>query len=281
MLENPAPQAAATARTLALFDGQLHLQLLPAAPYSAADPVARPTLGVALQRQRGVHAIGSDRRRDFDTWPGVLAYTPAGVDVFSESPGGGEYLLARWDTRLDGELKGRLNPAGAARRLEAAGHGAALALGLRLRRLLLQARPDGLALEQGALDFIGLRAPWPDAPAHAPRQPRQPCARALEKIADEFDRPLTLAQLAACEGMSALALLRAFSAATGMTPHAFIVEARLQAARRMLARGGWPLAEIALACGFSHQSHLGSAMRAALGLTPGQYRRLYGTKDEA
>lgn len=263
------------AAALALFDGKLELQLLPPAPYSAADPVARPTMGVALQRQRGVHAIASSRRRDFDTWPGVLAYTPAGIDVFSESAGGGEYLLARWDPQLDAERdRGQLNPA--PQRLETASHGAALALGRHLRRLLLQPQRDRLALEQGALDLIGLRAPWPAALLRGSRRPRQSCVRALEKIADEFDQPLTLAQLAAGEGLSALAFLRAFNAATGMTPHAFIVETRLQAARRMLARGALPLAQIALACGFSHQSHLGSAMRAALGLTPRQYRRLYG-----
>ena len=80
--------------------GPIVLELLPAEPYSGRDPRNVHSLGITLGRQRGVHAIGCDTRVDFDAWPGVLAYTPPGIDVFSESPAGGEYLLApgraRW-----------------------------------------------------------------------------------------------------------------------------------------------------------------------------------------
>ena len=83
-----------------LLGGRLCLQLLPRAAYSARDPVQWQTLGVTLERQQGVHAIDSDHRVDFDTLPGVLAYTPVGVEVFSESASGGEYLLMRLDEPL-------------------------------------------------------------------------------------------------------------------------------------------------------------------------------------
>lgn len=79
-----------------LLGGALDLQLLPRVAYSARDPLQWQSLGLSLERQQGVHAIGSDRREDFDSWPGTLALTPAGVEVFSESPQGGEYLLLRW-----------------------------------------------------------------------------------------------------------------------------------------------------------------------------------------
>lgn len=248
---------------VAFAAGRWLLLLLPCAPYSARDPAQVHSLGVSLQRQRGVHAIGADRRGDFDTYPGVLAQTPAGVDVFSESAHGGEYLVLRWS----GE------ETMAARRLEVAGHAAALAVARKLRSLLLAPQADALALEQGALDLLALRPG--QAPARAPAG--CPCmARVLERIAGEFAQPLSLEQLAAAEGMPVLRLLRDFKRATGMTPHAHIVETRVQAARVLLRQSGAPLADIALACGFAHQSHLGSALRAAVGLTPGQYRHLHG-----
>ncbi|WP_197678696.1 helix-turn-helix transcriptional regulator [Janthinobacterium lividum] len=251
--------------------GGLCLQLLPGAPYSARDPVQSQSMGVSLQRQRGVHAIGSDRRVDFDTWPGVLACTPAGIDVFSESAQGGEYLVLRWRGAAltdvpEADVHGR--------RVEMAGHRQALALALRLRRLMLATEADPLALEHAALVLLSLRQVYHETPR---RTARADMARVLERIACQFGQGLALEQLAADEGLPVLRFLRDFSRATGMTPHAYIVETRMQAARSMLLEADRPLADIACACGFAHQSHMGSVMRAALGMTPTQYRQLSGT----
>lgn len=251
--------------------GGLCLQLLPGVPYSARDPLQSQSMGVSLQRQRGVHAIGSDRRVDFDTWPGVLACTPAGIDIFSESEHGGEYLVLRW---RDAALSDVPQDARQQRRVEMAGHRQALALALRLRRLMLATQADPLALEHAALALLSLRQVNQEVPR---RVARANMARVLERIACQFDQGLTLQRLAADEGLPLLRFLRDFTRATGMTPHAYIVETRVQAARNMLLEVDRPLADIAYASGFAHQSHMGSAMRAALGLTPGQYRQLLVT----
>jgi len=243
-----------------LLGGNLCLQLLPRATYSARDPVQWQTLGVTLERQQGVHAIASDRREDFDTLPGTLAFTPAGVEVFSESAVGGEYLLVRW-------LADR--PPGAAHRVQVPGHARALALGREARRRLLEPHADLLALEQCALEFAGLQASA-DEPSKPPRP--QALGPVLEHIAEHYQQPLSLTQLAAIAGQTELRLLRDFTRAIGMTPHAWIVEVRLQAARRMIEHSDLPLAAIALDAGFAHQSHMGSAFRKLLGMTPGQYR---------
>ena len=249
--------------------GGLCLQLLPGAPYSARDPVQAQSMGVSLQRQRGVHAIGSDRRVDFDTWPGVLACTPAGMDVFSESAQGGEYLVLRWRGGALNEV-----PDQPGRRVEMAGHRQALALALRLRRLMLATQADPLALEHAALALLSLRQVCQETPR---RTARADMTRVLERIACQFGQGLSLEQLAADEGLPVLRFLRDFTRATGMTPHAYIVETRMQAARRMLLEVDRPLADIACASGFAHQSHMGSALRAALGMTPTQYRQLLAT----
>jgi AraC-like DNA-binding protein len=66
-------------------------------------------------------------------------------------------------------------------------------------------------------------------------------------------------------------LARAFRAAFGTSPHAYLVQTRLLRARTMLAEGE-PPAAIAAACGFADQSHLGRWFRRAYGLTPAAYR---------
>lgn len=68
-------------------------------------------------------------------------------------------------------------------------------------------------------------------------------------------------------------LARAFRAAYGVAPHAYLVQLRLLRARRLLAAGE-PPAAVAAACGFSDQSHLGRWFRRAYGVTPAAYRLL-------
>ena len=68
-------------------------------------------------------------------------------------------------------------------------------------------------------------------------------------------------------------LSRAFRAAFGTSPHAYLVQIRLLRARRLLARGERPAAAAA-ACGFADQSHLGRRFRRAYGITPAAYRAL-------
>ena len=248
----------------------LQVALLGRSAYSGSDPVRTHALGMALERQRGVHAIGTDRREDFDTWPGTLAYTPPGMDVFSESPTGGEYLVVRWSG--DGVALGR--HALAAQRLHWTGHARALDAARHLRRQLLAPTPDPLAIEEATWAFVGgwgQEEPADGAITTAHRSLRALYGRVLDRIASDFAQPLTLAQLAQAEGKTPLRFLREFTQLVGMTPHAFIIETRVQAARAMVLREAGPLASIAFDCGFSHQSHMGVAFRKLLGQTPGQY----------
>jgi AraC-like DNA-binding protein len=240
------------------------VELLPSLPYSACDPRSQHSLGVALQRQQGVHAIGTDRRSDFDTLPGTLAYTPQGIDIFSESQTGGEYLVVRWSADAD-VCFDAISP----QRRQWHGHAFALRSAQQLRRHLLATAQDQLAIEQLVLELISFRKK--NTTATSP-QLRSTYTRVLDRISAEFDQPLTIAGLAAHEKKNPLLFLREFSSVMGMTPHAFIIEHRVQAARAMIKKGDMPLSLIAAACGFTHQSHMGMAFRKILGQTPGEYR---------
>ena len=247
----------------------LEVHLLSRAAYSSRDPTRQHSLGIALERQQGVHAIASDRRVDFDTWPGTVAHTPPGVDVFSESATGGEYLVVRCTSALWKQAAGGAVPGTAARRTVACGQRAALQAAHHLRQLLLAPETDALALEQAALGFMARHCPVPPpARIEALRPVYRPV---LERMAAEFGQPLSIGQLARMTGRTPLRFLREFTQVLGMTPHACLVEIRLQAARALMRADAQPLAGIALDCGFSHQSHMGAAFRKHLGLTPSQY----------
>lgn len=81
-----------------------------------------------------------------------------------------------------------------------------------------------------------------------------------------------LDQLAELCGVSRFYLLRAFRAATGLPPHAYQVQRRLQLARRMILEGH-ALAEAGAAAGFADQSHFSRHFRRSYGHSPGVLAR--------
>ena len=83
--------------------------------------------------------------------------------------------------------------------------------------------------------------------------------------------PASLEHLSQLAGMSRYQLIRAFRAATGMTPHAYQLNLSVNRARHRL-HAGVALADIACELGFADQSHLQRVFKAHAGTTPGRYR---------
>lgn len=95
--------------------------------------------------------------------------------------------------------------------------------------------------------------------------------RVIGMMQDRHAEDLSLDDLAAEAGVSRDHLIRAFRRETRMTPHAYLVNLRAQAARRRLMAGESP-AEVAVATGFYDQAHLTRAFKARFGVAPGAYR---------
>jgi AraC family transcriptional regulator len=96
--------------------------------------------------------------------------------------------------------------------------------------------------------------------------------RVLERIEHDLDQPLSLAELAAEAGLGVRQFCRAFRASTGASPHQYVLERRIQRAKKLIAAGG-VLADVALQCGFADQSQLTRSFSRRVGLTPGAFRR--------
>ncbi len=104
--------------------------------------------------------------------------------------------------------------------------------------------------------------------------PAAPAAirRARSRIDDAPAAPMSLADLASEAGLSRFQLLRAFEKATGLTPHAYLVQRRLHRVRKLIEQRV-PLAEAAAASGFADQSHMTRLFVRTYGVSPGAYRR--------
>ena len=83
---------------------------------------------------------------------------------------------------------------------------------------------------------------------------------------------LSAASLARRADVSPAHFCRIFRDATGVSPHQYVLAARLDLARKLLTQSTLPISRIAQECGFSSQSHLTASFRVAHSTTPAQYR---------
>lgn len=97
--------------------------------------------------------------------------------------------------------------------------------------------------------------------------------RIKELIETELEKDLSLKVLASESGYSRAHFLRMFRVSTGITPHRYVLERRIDRAQRLLKEKRASLADIAAACGFSSQTHMADIFRRNLNTTPGEYRR--------
>lgn len=95
--------------------------------------------------------------------------------------------------------------------------------------------------------------------------------RAIDFIEARFAGPVSLQELADAAGLGIRQFTRAFRDATGRSPHQYLLHRRVEQAKSLI-RGGLPLADVAIQCGFSDQSQLTRTFVAQLGTTPGRFR---------
>ncbi|PYU67384.1 MAG: hypothetical protein DMG52_34255 [Acidobacteria bacterium] len=97
--------------------------------------------------------------------------------------------------------------------------------------------------------------------------------RLVDFIEENLDRDLSLGAMAAEVAVSPLYLPRSFKAAVGQSPHQYVIGRRIERAKELLSSGDSPIVDVALAVGFSSQSHLSSWFLRLVGVSPAEYRR--------
>jgi AraC-like DNA-binding protein len=103
--------------------------------------------------------------------------------------------------------------------------------------------------------------------------PERPIARQLRLLLDEhIAAPITLEAAAAALDRSVPHLVRSFTRQFGVSPHAYVIGRRIDAARRALLRGARP-ADVAAAVGFCDQAHFTRHFKRHTSMTPARFAR--------
>lgn len=205
----------------------------------------------------------------------VLVFNPPGVVHRDRFVDVGGYFLAvsfaptDWRTLADA---GRGAAIDALRLTGPAARRAAL----RLTRSLLARDAETLSLEGLSLELAAQAlAPASDGDSRPPW-----LDRAETYLADTFDQPISVADLAEIAGVHPVHLARGYRRWLGAAPGDRLRARRLERAADLLMRGRDPIGEIALASGFCDQSHLNRQFLKAYGVTPGEFARLCGRRPE-
>ena len=97
--------------------------------------------------------------------------------------------------------------------------------------------------------------------------------RVRDFISSNIDHKITLEELANEACLSPYHFARAFKAAVGISPHRYIIDLKLNFAKRMITNRSASFSQIALMTGFSNQAHFSRTFKQFTGLTPSEYRR--------
>lgn len=100
-------------------------------------------------------------------------------------------------------------------------------------------------------------------------------ARAQHFIEQHYEEEITVKRLAKLGNISVSSFTRIFKKELHVTPIEYLIEIRLQQAKKLLRRKEIPITQVALRCGFNSSSHLAASFQRELHMTPSAYRKLY------
>lgn len=95
----------------------------------------------------------------------------------------------------------------------------------------------------------------------------------LDYIHSSLDQSLHLAELAEIAGVSQYHFCRLFKQSIGVSPHQYILQQRIEKAKKLLGQRKYAIAEIAMLVGFSDQSRFTKHFKNQVGITPKRFRK--------
>jgi len=134
------------------------------------------------------------------------------------------------------------------------------------------------------LDGVRLILRWLGQHIRPPALDDKPSVHPLQKwrmkqvesfVDQNIDKPVCLADLAKAAGLSPMYFAAQFRAATGLRPHDFLLQRRIERSKELLAKPDCRLVDVALEVGFQTQAHFTTVFKRFVGTTPARWRAIY------
>ena len=111
--------------------------------------------------------------------------------------------------------------------------------------------------------------------------PPRRLARVLEHIRNNLDQPLAVSVLSRLAEMSQSHFSKLFKLSTGLAPHQFVLQERINRSKQLLRQGNARIVDVALGVGFENQAHFTTVFGNFVGMTPRQFQRSSDSEADA
>jgi AraC family transcriptional regulator len=207
--------------------------------------------------------------------PGTLSFCPAGLTIRTVQSAS-RHVQVVWDTDLYSTLLPELGAAASRFEFETSLQDPLLSQivgtladeteGGFADRVLVESLGTAMCIRL-ARHFIG----HPRLPTSGGLSPER-LQRVRDYVEAHLDEDLSLTVLADIACLTPSHFSRSFKQATGVGPHRYVIQRRIECSKRLLRQTGRPLALIAQETGFADQSHLSHMFHREMGVTPGRFR---------
>ena len=263
------------------FESELFfVELCPKQPYQVQYRPNWHILGFALESQTGYHGFASSRVTPYHAPANTFVFIPANCEIFSESSQGGIYLIFALSPKFFAAYVDDIatHQTITLHRLAPVRNRYVTAIGRATRQFIQTNSSSGrLYFEslagQFATHVILTLLSQSEVATKCSQLSKHTLAQLIEFIEANLCEDLSLNALAEVVEMSPSQFRRAFKATVGQSPHSWLNKRRLERAKTLLTKTEQSIAQIALDCGFSSQSHMTTLFSRHLGTTPSRYRR--------
>ncbi|MDI4232758.1 AraC family transcriptional regulator [Bradyrhizobium sp. Arg237L] len=142
----------------------------------------------------------------------------------------------------------------------------------RLQALATDGCPEVSPLRLFTVGSADMAIALPSGPHVRGGLPPRVLRRVREYIDAHIEQRISVEALAKLANLSVCYFVRAFKQSVGLTPHDYLVRRRVERTMELLSETDLSLSEIALAAGFSDQSHCARRFRQHVGMSPRDYR---------
>jgi AraC family transcriptional regulator len=210
------------------------------------------------------------------TRSGTVAFYPHGLTVRVVQPAAAKFVQVLWDPDLYSTLLPELGAAASRFELLCPLYDPLLSEIVKslaheieggfADRILVESMGTALCIRI-ARRFVG-SLPLPTSHGLSPER----LQRVRDYVEAHLDDDLSLTILVDIACLSPYHFSRSFKQATAVGPQRYVIQRRVERAKRLLRQTGQPLALIAQEAGFADQSHLTQMFRRETGVTPGRFR---------